>query len=110
FWQCGNFGDTKDVGFNLNNAKTVEFWARATVGTKAEFKVGGIMGAFPDTLGSTPTNPVIVQLGPDWRFFSIDLSGRALSRIVGGFMFVTSVDQNPAPSGLTLYLDDIVWR
>lgn len=109
FWQCGTFGDTSDTGFNLTNARTVEFWARAaTNGAKAEFKVGGIVGAYSDSLPSTSTNPVIVDLGTDWRSFSIDVSNKDLRRIVGGFMFVTSTAQNPG--GVTVYLDDIVWR
>ena len=109
FWQCGTFGDTQDVGFNLSAARQVQFWARASAaGAKAEFKVGGITGSFPDSFPSTPTNPVIVDLGQDWRQFSIDVSGRNLTRVIGGFMFVTSTAQNP--NGLTVFLDDITWR
>jgi hypothetical protein len=109
FWQCGTFGDTQNVGFNLTAARQVQFWARSsTAGAKAEFKVGGITGSFPDSFPSTPTNPVVVDLGQDWRQFTIDLTGRNLTRVVGGFMFVTSTAQSPG--GLVLFLDDITWR
>jgi hypothetical protein len=115
FWQCpeNNFGTVQGAGFNLSRARQVQFWARSSVPAQAEFKVGGIGTAaprapFPESLDSTTTIPVVVALGTDWRQFTIDLTGRDLTRVIGGFMFVTNTAQNP--SGLTLYLDDIVWQ
>ena len=109
FFQCGTFGDTRDVGFNLGLARQVQFWARSSVaGVRAEFKAGGIMGPFPDTLPSVSTNPAIVTLDTTWRQFTIDVAGRNLTRVIGGFMFVTSTAQNS--NGATVFLDEIVWR
>jgi hypothetical protein len=109
FFQCGTFGDTQNVGFNLSLARQVQFWARASrANLKVEFKVGGIMGAFPDSFPSTATSPVFVELGTDWRQFTIDVSGRNLTRVIGGFMFVTSTAENP--SGASVFIDEVVWR
>lgn len=112
FWQnpANNWGTTSGAGFDLRPAKTVQFWARASVGgVKAEFKVGGITGPFPDTLPSTETVPRVVQLSTSWQQFSIDVSARDLSYVIGGFMWVTNAtDQNP--SGCTIFVDDIVWQ
>jgi hypothetical protein len=111
FWQCGDFGNL-DAGFNLSRASMVRFWARADAPGKAEFKVGGIgrgvpPAPFPDSLASTSTSPVVVDLGTDWREFVIPVSGDR-SYIQGGFMFVTSTAQNSG--GLELFLDEISWQ
>ena len=103
FWQCpaNNWGDVPGAGFNLTRARQVQFWARASSnGAKAEFKVGGVgrgspPAPFPDSFDATPTTPDIIELGTDWRQFTIDLTGRDLARVIGGFMVVTSVPQNP---------------
>ena len=112
FWQNpeGNWGAVAGAGYDLRGAREVQFWARATVaGTRAEFKVGGITGPFPDSLPATETTPRVVQLATSWQQFSIDVSGRNLAYVIGGFMFVTNAtDQNPG--GCTIFLDDIVWR
>lgn len=113
FWQCpeNNWGTTPGAGFNLTRARQVQFWARAAAPAKAEFKVGGIgwspQAPFPDSFPSTPTIEV-VDLGTDWRQFTISLAVRDLSRVIGGFMFVTNTSQNP--TGLTLFIDDVVWQ
>ncbi len=115
FWQCpaNNWGTEQDAGFNLRLARQVQFWARVSARARAEFKVGGIgttapRAPFPDSLDSVSTNPVVVDLGTDWRQFTIDVGGRDLGHVIGGFMVVTNTTQNPA--GLTLFLDDITWR
>ncbi len=115
FWQCpeNNWGTNQDAGFNLSRARLVQFWARASAPAKAEFKVGGIgrtapRAPFPDSFDSTSTSPVVVDLGTDWRQFTIDVGGRDLTRVIGGFMFVTNTTQNP--SGVTVFLDDILWQ
>lgn len=113
FWQCpeNNFGTVPGAGFNLSRARQVQFWARASAPARAEFKVGGVgrgSAPFADSFDSTPTNPTVVELGTDWRLFTIDVSGRDLTRVIGGFMFVTNTTQNA--SGITIFLDDIVWQ
>lgn len=116
YWQCpeNNWGTVSGAGFDLSAARQVQFWARATTSAKAEFKVGGIGLAsppapYPDSLATTETNPVVLALTTQWQLFTISLAGRNLSRVIGGFAFVTNTDQVPA-AGLTLFLDDIVWQ
>jgi hypothetical protein len=110
FFQCGDFANNQNIGFDLSQARQVQFWARSlNAGAKAEFKVGGIQGSFPDTLPSTPTNPIVVDLGTDWRQFTIAVPGGSTqARVIGGFMFVTNTTQNP--TGVSVLLDEIVWR
>jgi hypothetical protein len=113
FWQCPekNWGTVQGAGFNLSRARQVRFWARASAPARSEFKAGGIgrgVAPFPDSFDSASTNPVIVELGTDWRQFTIELAGRDLSRVIGGFMWVTSRVQNPA--GVTVFIDDVVWQ
>jgi hypothetical protein len=100
-----NWGDRKG-GYNLTGAKKLVFWARGETGGEqvAEFKMGGIGQArdFPDsdTAGIGP-----VLLSREWRQYSIDLQGKDLSYISGGFAWVASVRDNP--QSCTFYLDDI---
>ena len=46
-----------------------------------------------------------VVLTTDWQQFTIDLEGKDLSSISGGFCWATNLDVNP--DGATFYLDDI---
>ena len=44
-------------------------------------------------------------LTTDWQQFTIDLEGKDLSSISGGFCWATNLDVNP--DGAMFYLDDI---
>lgn len=105
YWQnpANNWG-AKKAGLNLTGAKVCKFWARGEKGTEliAEFKIGGITGEFSDT-DSAGIGPV--KLTPEWREYTIDVDGRDLSHIIGGFCWSASMDENP--EGLIFYLDDI---
>ncbi len=100
-----NWGDRKG-GFNLTGAKKLTFWARGEKGgeTIAEFKVGGvgISREFPDS-DTVGIGPVI--LSKAWKQYSIDLRGRDLSYISGGFAWVANVENNTETC--IFYLDDI---
>ena len=72
-------------------------------GEKSEFKVGGIAGRYPDSLNPEVTTGVIT-LTQAWQRIEIDLRGKKLTHVVGGFCWVSSIVQNP--SGATIYLDD----
>ena len=100
-----NWGERKG-GYDLNGARKLVFWAKGEKGGEqiAEFKVGGV-GAnreFPDT-DTASIGPVI--LSKEWREYSIDLRGKDLSSIIGGFAWVASVDANPG--SCTFFLDNI---
>lgn len=105
FWQnpANNWG-TVDKGFDLSKAQKLTFWAKGDKGGERieEFKVGGIMGEFSDS-DSGAMGPVI--LNKEWTQYTVDLKGKDLSYIIGGFTFSTNLDVNP--EGATLYLDEI---
>jgi hypothetical protein len=96
YWQNppNNWG-TRPGGYDLTGAKKVTFWARGEKGGERieEFKIGGITGEYA------------VVLTTDWQQFTIDLEGKDLSSISGGFCWATNLDVNP--DGATFYLDDI---
>ncbi len=105
YWQypANNWGQRKG-GFNLQGASKLTFWARGEKGGEQiqEFLVGGIMGTYPDSTLAT-IGPVI--LTPEWRQYTIDLRGKDLNYINGGFAWTTNVDVNQ--DSCVFYLDDI---
>jgi len=109
YWQypSNNWGDNPQ-GYNLTGAKELAFWAKGSEdGVKAEFKVGGITGEYPDSL-QTPISTGVITLSDKWEQYAIDLAGQNLSHVIGGFCWVTNVNQNP--NGCTIYLDDIMYK
>ncbi len=109
YWQqpANNWGGDKRGGYNLTGAASLTFWARGENGGEqiAEFKVGGISGAYADsdTRSSGP-----VTLGAEWRRYTIDLRGADLSNVIGGFCWVANQADNPG--GFVMYLDDIAYE
>jgi exo-beta-1,3-glucanase (GH17 family) len=109
YWQYPelNWGDNPD-GRDLTDVTKLIFWARGKKGgEKAEFKVGGITGKYPDSIQPAVSTSVIVLSGK-WQQFTIDLAGKDLSHVVGGLCWVTSKNQNP--SGCTIYLDYMMFE
>jgi len=108
YWQnpANNWG-TIDAGFDLSKATKFTFWARGAKGQERieEFKIGGIMGEYSDS-DSAGIGPVI--LNKDWTQYSIDLKGKDLSNVIGGFCWATNVDVNP--EGATFYLDELKYE
>ena len=105
YWQnpANNWGNRKG-GFDLTGATRLTFWAKGENGGERieEFKLGGISGDYPDS-DSAIMGPVI--LTKEWKEYSIDLRGKDLSYVSGGFAWSTNVDVNP--EDCTFYLDDI---
>jgi hypothetical protein len=93
----------KDAGHNLSQYKTLRFWARSENPATIEFKVGGIVGPYGDSLRSGISRTV--DLGIAWTQYTIDLTGADLTHIIGGFAWSASKDNNP--HGATFYLDEI---
>lgn len=108
YWQnpANNWGSKKG-GFDLTGATSLKFWARGENGGERieEFKIGGITGDFPDS-DTAAIGPVI--LTKEWKEYTIDLRGKDLSYISGGFCWATNIDVNP--NGVTFYLDEIVYE
>jgi hypothetical protein len=105
YWQnpVNNWGDAEG-GFDLTGAKKLIFWARGEKGeeTVLRFGMGGIAGQYPDS-AKVEIGPVV--LTKDWREYTIDLSGKDLSYVSGGFYWM--MDKNSSPDGAVMYLDDI---
>jgi len=105
FWQnpANNWGSV-DAGFDLSKATKLSFWGRGEKGGERieEFKVGGLMGEYSDS-DSASIGPVI--LNKEWTQYTIDLKGKDMSYIIGGFCWSANVDNNP--EGATFYLDEI---
>ena len=105
YWQypANNWGQKKG-GFNLSGASKLKFWARGEMGGEQiqEFIVGGIMGTFPDS-SIASIGPVL--LTPEWKEYIIDLRGKDLTYINGGFAWTTNTSVNP--QSCVFYLDDI---
>ncbi|MBF0254482.1 MAG: hypothetical protein HQL11_05105 [Candidatus Omnitrophica bacterium] len=105
YWQnpANNWGN-RPGGYDLSGAKKLTFWVRGEKGGERieEFKMGGIRGDYSDS-DVAGIGPVL--LTPEWKQYEIDLEGRDLSSIVGGFAWATNLDNNP--DGVVFYLDDI---
>jgi hypothetical protein len=103
---ANNWGAQKG-GFNLSGARELSFWAKGEKGGERieEFKMGGVGGDFPDT-DTAVIGPVI--LTSEWRKYTIDLRGKDLSYISGGFSWSTNADVNP--DGCSYYLDNIQYQ
>jgi len=105
YWQHppNNWG-TIDKGFDLSKTTKFTFWAKGAKGGEVinEFKVGGIMGEFSDS-DSASIGPVV--LNKEWTQYTIDLKGKDMSYVTGGFCWATNIDVNP--EGATFYLDEL---
>jgi hypothetical protein len=106
-WQYpeGNWGEKR--GYDLTGASKLTFWARTDEkGLKINFLVG-INGK--DTCGEVPTG--YIQIDPtdsgNWTQHTIDLTGKDLSNVRGGFGFTFNDENDPDPNGCIFYLDDI---
>jgi hypothetical protein len=106
YWQNpeNNWGNVENSGVDLRGISKLTFWARGEKGGEQiqEFKMGGISGSYPDsdTAGIGP-----VTLTPEWKQYTIDLAGKDLSHVIGGFAWSTNLDTNP--QGCTFYIDEI---
>ncbi|MFH1714765.1 MAG: hypothetical protein ABH857_01035, partial [Elusimicrobiota bacterium] len=105
YWQnpMNNWG-TKPGGINLTGAEKLTFWARGERGGERirQVKIGGIKGEYGDS-DAAWTAPI--TLGKAWKEYTIDLRGKDISSIIGGFSFVVNKEDNKY--GATFYLDDI---
>jgi hypothetical protein len=108
YWQnpTNNWGSA-DGGFDLSKATKLTFWARGEKGGERieEFKIGGIMGEYSDS-DTAGIGPVVLE--KDWKQYTIDLKGKDLSYVIGGFAWATNLDVNP--DGATFYLDELKYE
>jgi len=109
YWQtpANNWGKIKGAGYDLSAAKRLTFWARGEKGGEkiTQVKMGGLIGPYPDT-DEASIGPL--RLNKEWTQYVIDLTGKDLRHIVGGFAF--SVRRSDNPRGAVFYLDEIIYE
>ena len=109
-----NWGDYPDAGIDLTRTTTLTFWARGeNGGERVEFFVFGVgrdpatgdpIKPYPDS--SPKVSLGYVTLNNTWTKYTIDLIGKDMSYVLGGFGWVTNTDENNNQD-TTFYLDDI---
>lgn len=108
YWQEpeNNWGTVPNAGYDLTGATKLTFWAKGeNGGERIEFFAGGIGGPHPDSLPKTSTG--FITLTGSWQEYTIDLTSKDLSNVIGGFGWVTNSPNNP--TGATFYLDEITY-
>ena len=117
YWQEpeDNWGTVPNAGFDLSKYNKLVFCAKGEVsGERIEFGMGGLgrdadtcvpIAPYPD---STCKVSRWITLATEWQEYTIDLTGRDLSYVIGGFLWATSQSKNP--SGAVFYLDEIRFR
>ena len=93
---------------NIESAK-ITFWARGEKGNEVvEFGSGGVGNAklpHKDSYKAYSTEGKYVILSKEWKQYTIDLTGKDLSSVIGGFLWC--VDRKANPKGVVFYLDDV---
>ena len=108
YWQnpANNWG-SKKAGFDLTGASKLTFWARGEKGGEiiSEFKMGGLTGEFSDSDAAGIGPAMLTQ---DWKKYEMNLKGKDLSHIIGGFFLSANSDDNP--DGFIIYLDELKYE
>jgi exo-beta-1,3-glucanase (GH17 family) len=109
-----NWGKIRGAGHDLRGHRRLRFRAMSeTSGTEAKFFTGGVdTGPFPSSLkkplfAAGADSQGFIQLTDAWREYYIDLQNADLSRVIDGFGW--AADRERTPSGMVIYLDDIVF-
>lgn len=108
YWQNkpDNWGDKPGEDFSHAGYKKLIFWARGETGDELiEFKSGGINAPGKQFRDSFEISAGKIQLEKEWKQYTLDLEGKNLSSVIGGFCWVAAKSANP--NGATFYLDDI---
>lgn len=110
-----NFGTIPNAGIDLTGVTALTFWARGEFGNeRVDFFVGGVgrdaltgfpISPYPDSTPRTPPFGTLFTLAQVWQKFTIDLTGRPMNYVLGGFGWVA--DRTNNPGGAVFYLDDI---
>lgn len=106
FWLFpeNNWGAKK--GMDLTGHKKLSFWIRGETGKEVvTIKMGGVKGEFKDTVTKELNS---LKLSSQWKQYSVDLTGRDLSNVAGGFCW--TADSKLNPKGCTFYLDEVVYE
>jgi len=112
YWlnEADNWGDNPGNNYSSENISRVTFWARGKIGNEVvEFKSGSIKNANKKYKDSYMATSGRVRLTKEWQQYEINLVGKDLSSVIGGFCWVASKDFNRSNT-VTFYLDDIVFK
>ncbi len=107
----GSFNLIEKLGAKQGEPIVCRFWARSKEKNEKEraqvqFKVGGVTkGQVKDSL-KFPVSSPWVKLGPEWKMYEIDLTGKDLSSLVGAFVWVCDRAHN-GEKDIGFDLDDI---
>jgi hypothetical protein len=103
-WQdpANDWGD-QPGGFNLIGARKLKFWARGEKGGETVNFKFGVLGADKKYADSAAGETSTSKLTKEWQEYTIDLSGKNLTRIKTGFVW--SLPGQGAP--VIFFLDDI---
>ena len=102
-----NWGTVKG-GYDLTGKTSLTFWARGAKGGEriSQFVAGAVeVNQYQD---SSTTWLSGVTLTREWKQYKIDLTGKDLSSISGGFGLIILAASNP--DGCVFYLDDIKYE
>jgi len=105
-WQDppNDWGD-RNGGHDLTGATKLTFWARGRAGgERVDFFFGAIKS--PKPYYDTDTARINTTLTTEWKQYSIDLTGKDLTRIKTGFGWTVAGQGHP----VTFYLDDIQYE
>ena len=109
-----SWGDYPDAGINLSGSLNLTFWARgAKGGEKVRFIAFGVghdqtpAMPFPDSSEKVQTS--FINLSQNWQQYYLDIRGRNLSYVLGGFGWVATASDNDNKN-VTFYLDDIKYQ
>jgi hypothetical protein len=90
-------------GWNLSGAKRLVFWARGDKGGETVGFRFGVIGADKKYYDTATGNLEEVELSTTWKEYSIDLSGKNLSNVKTGFVWIVVGQRKP----VLFYLDEI---
>lgn len=108
YWQSSenNWGQDP-AAYNLSGATALTFYARGEKGGETvQFFAGGINGKYPDSMAKNSTG--LIKLKTTWQLYTIDLRGKDLQHLVGGFGWSMAGKDNP--NGDVFYLDQISYN
>jgi hypothetical protein len=115
-WQFpeNNWGDRPGRDLRSGGFHQVSFWARALPDSSGAFpriqvKAGGGTDPKKRNQASFSAESSFLPLGKDWKQYTLDISGKDLSRVMSAFtVAVRALDVGK--QGATVFLDDIEYR
>jgi len=103
-WQdpVNDWGDVPG-GWNLTGAKKLSFWGRGEKGGEIVSFKFGVLGPDKKYSDSATGESTDLKLTRHWTIYTIDLTGKNLTRVKTGFVWTLSGQGHP----VIFYLDDI---